>query len=1217
VTLRKVFIIAAACAACAVCIVLAPAWPARGLTLTDPAGDDHGPGTYLYPLDAVFTMGSFDVIEFSATEAGSDVRFEIEIAGQIEDPWGSGGGFSLQSIDIYIDTDGIAGSGSTASLERRNVEFSASSAWEYAVWCAPPFDGFDTHVVDAGGNEYYSGITVDVDQGQDVITIDVPKSIIGTPNSSWRYVVLMLGQNGYEPGRIRPVMEDVGQWVLGGGHDGQWDSNVIDVVAEAGVDQEALLANYDPGTGVQAVLINRVDAQGPSITHTPPSTLEAHVPLPVAAGIEDDVVVGASTFFRAPGGAYTEIAMQRTGPGAWECTIPGSGITESGLEYYIYATDATNTAALPDSSSPFAVTVTADVTPPAVTSLDAYPSPFSPNGDGYKDSATVTVELAEPGYVTLEIRDLAGTPVKVLAESVFAETGLAIGWDGRDTLGDTVENGDYRVLAGCTDLAGHQGPPESTLVEVDTDQAARRLDVILLFHANQNLVPYGRAANRACYKGVLTTLRAHPALKFVIHFSGSLLSDLLWSDPETIEILRQGAADGQFEITGSTYIQNIIYSTRSTTDDFQFNHHQIAIHRDLIESCLGVSPVSFWNPERVWTQNIVKLLTDNGYEHVQIEDHILYDSGITGSEYAVRTTTYLGQSVNVFDDDKTFEGIINGAIDSGDTASVMAFLRDLYDDDTGDMYAVCYHEDMEATGLWDYEGGENPAVDFANLDKLLTALESDPRIKVTTYDDFLKEHETYEDVSPIVDGAAVWMGEDAWFDENAEPQAEAYRQFFDSIRDTLNAVHAGFGAFAPDTAAARGLIDHAWFTLAAHQYEFAVHGYGGISGTTQWELARTALVSARAARETLLGQPRRGLEDINGDGIAEIVFVTATDLCVFSTYGGRLLYWFDLEAGVELVGNENFMRTYGEPYTNDNAYVPIVEGCDAYSWLCGNNIIPEINQWSYEARRRCFNDYVWVDGSPAGSLVDMVLGYSLDSTHIDFTYVLGDLTLTKRISPTAHSLGLEYTFASGSSSSMPVEFEIENGLSPDCMLVMQTGRGALKYWDGVDTASVFTGSMPGVTNVVSGRGLLFEFDDEPALVSSEEDIFGLEINPRWTFEIPPLGSEVITFDLSLGSTSGVDPPGGDLRGNLRIFPNPSQGSVDFRFRIDTPSPVSAKVFDLAGRLVRELEGVNAGSTVTLSWDGTNRAGVPVAGGIYFIRVSGGNSNLVGKVAIVR
>ncbi len=731
-------------------------------------------------------------------------------------------------------------------------------------------------------------------------------------------------------------------------------------------------------------------------------------------------------------------------------------------------------------------------------------------------------------------------------------------------------------------------------------------------------MPYGRAANRACYKGVLTTLRAHPTLKFVIHFSGSLLSDLMWSDPETIEVLLEGAADGQFEIVGSTYIQNIIYSTRSVPDDFQFNHHQIAIHKEMIEDVLDVSPVSFWNPERVWTQNIVKLLTDNGYENVQIEDHILWDSGITGSEYAVRTTTYGGKSVNVFTDDKAFEGTVNGAIDSGDTASVMWFLRDLYDEDVNDLYAVCYHEDMEATGLWDYEGGEDPVVDFTNLDKLLTALENDPTIKVTTYSEFMKNHSTYEDVSPVVDGAADWMGRDSWFVENAQPDAEAYRQFFDTIRDTINSIHSTFSSYAPDTASARSLIDHAWCTLVAHQYEFAVHGYGGISGTTQWDLARTAYVSARAAREALVGLPRVGVEDVNEDGIDEVVFVTAGDFFVFSTYGGRLLYWFDLEDGTELVGNENFMRTYGETYTNDNAYVPIAIGCEAYSWLCGNMIIPEILTWTYEARRRCFNDYVWIDGPSAGSLVDMNLSYDLDSNYVSFTYSLGPIGITKRVSASLHSLSAEYTFSSSSSESKSIEFEIENGLSPDCLLVMMRGRTALKYWDGVDTSSVFTGSMRGVINAETGKGLLFEFVDAPSSMSGEKDIFGLEVNPRWSFEVPPFGSEVVTIGLSLASSSGVG-PGGDngLRNGLLIFPNPSRGRVDLRLGLDRISDVSASVYDLSGRLVRTLEDPAAGLPVTMSWDGRNDAGRRVAAGVYFVKVSFGHSTLSGKVTVLR
>lgn len=191
-----------------------PGW-IFGLTLIDPIGDDYGPGTYNYPMDGVFTPGSFDITKVTINNIGNQVRFEIEIQGEIEDPWNSGQGFSLQSIDIYIDEDGVDGSGATWSLERRNVKFSRSSAWEFVIWCAPPFDDFRTHVMDSEGRTYFEGITVSVDRYRDIIVIDVPQSIIGAYQDDWHITVLMLGQNGYEPGRVRPVMENRGQWVLG------------------------------------------------------------------------------------------------------------------------------------------------------------------------------------------------------------------------------------------------------------------------------------------------------------------------------------------------------------------------------------------------------------------------------------------------------------------------------------------------------------------------------------------------------------------------------------------------------------------------------------------------------------------------------------------------------------------------------------------------------------------------------------------------------------------------------------------------------------------------------------------------------------------------------------------------------------------------------------------------------------------------------------------
>ncbi|MBI4771043.1 MAG: hypothetical protein HY784_11710 [Chloroflexi bacterium] len=87
------------------------------------------------------------------------------------------------------------------------------------------------------------------------------------------------------------------------------------------------------------------------------------------------------------------------------------------------------------------------------------------------------------------------------------------------------------------------------------------LTVPFLFHFNQHFNEYARVASRACYRGLLRVLRAHPALKFNIHISGTLVHALSWVDPEPLELIRDGLKAGQFELLGSTYAQNVLYAS--------------------------------------------------------------------------------------------------------------------------------------------------------------------------------------------------------------------------------------------------------------------------------------------------------------------------------------------------------------------------------------------------------------------------------------------------------------------------------------------------------------------------------------------------------------------------------------------------------------------------------------------------------------------------------
>lgn len=218
--------------------------------MDDPEGDDYGPGTYTYPTNAVFEPGVFDLTSFDVYETENDVIFHVQLRGPIDNVWGSPIGLSVQTIDIYIDTDGVRGSGSTEALAGRRVRIAEDSAWEYAIWV----EGWNQALFSADGTALPARVRAVTDPIHRRVTIQVPKTAIGSPSPEWGYIVFVLGQEGFPASdslRVREVMTFAQEWRFGGGHDGPYDPNVVDMLAAPG-EQERMLSGYDVDEGVLA-----------------------------------------------------------------------------------------------------------------------------------------------------------------------------------------------------------------------------------------------------------------------------------------------------------------------------------------------------------------------------------------------------------------------------------------------------------------------------------------------------------------------------------------------------------------------------------------------------------------------------------------------------------------------------------------------------------------------------------------------------------------------------------------------------------------------------------------------------------------------------------------------------------------------------------------------------------------------------------------------------
>lgn len=233
--------------------------PAGTVTISDPTGDDNGPGTYTYPTDAVYKPGSFDITEFKVIPRGDQVEFRVSVASRIEDPWDSkawgGNGFSVQMAFVHIDTDHLKGSGVRDGLPGTNVRFAEDEAWDKVVIISPQGPARVNSEVGMKCPQWKDRIVVPAvtsASGKTLVAVVDVKELGGPPQPGWGYQVLMQSNEGF-PAKTdlltRKVNEFEGQHRFGGGTDYDNDPHVIDILVPPGGDpaqkQHEILSKYD------------------------------------------------------------------------------------------------------------------------------------------------------------------------------------------------------------------------------------------------------------------------------------------------------------------------------------------------------------------------------------------------------------------------------------------------------------------------------------------------------------------------------------------------------------------------------------------------------------------------------------------------------------------------------------------------------------------------------------------------------------------------------------------------------------------------------------------------------------------------------------------------------------------------------------------------------------------------------------------------------------
>lgn len=241
----------------------APSFAKPLFHLDDSLYDDRGSGTYTYPVALQEKDGIFDMKSLIVRDLGVTLEFEIIFLRPIDREGIDGTryrkGWVHQLIDIYIDTDGITGSGHQFALPGRGLEFKREEAWDRVIVLMPGSsrdleDYLSTLSEQKSLYEAREDILIPESTFVKTFSIvaRVAKSRLGPIMDRPGFQVCIMG---YSPGNLslegmlnQEVLRFATEHSFGGGTEASGESNVLDVLSPDRNSQYEVLSAYRSGS---------------------------------------------------------------------------------------------------------------------------------------------------------------------------------------------------------------------------------------------------------------------------------------------------------------------------------------------------------------------------------------------------------------------------------------------------------------------------------------------------------------------------------------------------------------------------------------------------------------------------------------------------------------------------------------------------------------------------------------------------------------------------------------------------------------------------------------------------------------------------------------------------------------------------------------------------------------------------------------------------------
>ncbi|MFX1569182.1 MAG: hypothetical protein ACFFCV_12530 [Promethearchaeota archaeon] len=581
----------------------------------------------------------------------------------------------------------------------------------------------------------------------------------------------------------------------------------------------------------------------------------------------------------------------------------------------------------------------------------------------------------------------------------------------------------------------------------------------LLFHANFPFSMHYTIAYNSCYKHLPVIMRNYPNIPVNWHLSATLLQQLAWKNPETIQVFRKGLQDNQFELLGSSYAQNILYNCSEWVNREQIKWNRSIIHNFFPElNNLN----GFWNPERVFYEDMFDLLLDYDYNYTLVENQIIKSAikptNLTVDHIWKRNVKKTGSSFYIFPDNQVLKDLIDKVIETGKTEELIRFLDKNVESDS-ERKVFCYAEDAEVSGFWQIARGMDYKKVHENLKKLLGELTENKWIKVKLFSDIIKEEKSYE-IGSIPNGQATWMidsvkvdGYRDWFDyiEQA-PEIQYYKEYYEKVEQKIRTL--------PNKLRKRNLTNELLKYYLSQQFEFGCSpgSFGDLASRYLMNVPGMQIWDDRVTIDTIFDWLSSGDKKFKPHwkfrGASPVIeFSTLKWICQFNPFGGRCTFLMNREIDSIFSPNPFYSSQDRNVMFNSLPYLKVHLNYSGIEDLINNH-------------GNCLMDNCYVNNEPIGDLMEYKvvlnrngrryimkksLQHSLFNSlilpkedSIRFWYSELGISVIKEIKEIDSNIEILYTFKNLSEETKTIKFTVTNEFAPEPVLVLENGKECLK-----------------------------------------------------------------------------------------------------------------------------------------------------------------------------